>query len=372
MAVGYLAYTEQLPIPLSQDYDLHTLPANPLMDIWFAWDSTWYQMLVEQGYQTAAEVPQGPVPVQANWAFFPLYPWLSAMLSSATGWPSEVSLLLVANVAFVFAIYLVYCEVQELHNERTAQLAAFLLLAWPGTHFFSSAYTESLFLLIVVGVFRLARQERFLWAALVAALGALTRSPGIMLVFPIAFYAWSTWAGKNKSRQNIRTGFIFVFSGAGARTFLICCIPLAALSCFMAYLYTLTGDPLAFATVQEAWGRGARNPILEFIRPFVALSTIPAEQWMDFMTMWLIPIPLLLLLRERSWPHFSFAFILVLLAITAGVVSLNRQTLVIFPIIVVLSKWLASNPKASRILVPAVACAGLLMMAFWSAGYGVV
>ncbi|MEN0001620.1 MAG: mannosyltransferase family protein [Pseudomonadota bacterium] len=370
--VGYLAYMGHLPLAIAPTQADNMVLANPWLDMWFAWDSQWYLTILSQGYQSEVILEAGPSYRQANWAFFPLYPSISALLTTMTGTNGAISLLLVANLAFLAALLLVYTEIEQVKGAATAKLAVIILLAWPGTHFFSSAYAESLFLLLVVSTFRFARQKRFLAAPLVAALAAITRSPGIMLVFPIAFYAWSAWACEQGHPQSVTSGFQFALSVAGLRTFLTCCLPVLSLCGFMAHLYHVTGDALAFATIQEAWGRSFKNPVMEFFRPFLAPATIPPEIWPDFLTMFLLPAPLILLFRERDWPYFSFALILCLLAISAGVVSLNRQTLVIYPIVLVVATALSKNPVVACMFIAVTTIAALALMAFWSAGYGII
>ncbi|MEO1702212.1 MAG: glycosyltransferase family 39 protein [Pseudomonadota bacterium] len=372
LAIGYLAYTGQLLLPISPDQAMNKVLGNPLLDMWFAWDSNWYLTVLVEGYQATAGAEAGAGFKQANWAFFPLYPWISGILAFVSGLSGPASLVAIANIAFFLALCLVYAEMRDLADERAARLAVILLLIWPGTHFFSSAYTEALFLLFVVLTFRLARQKRFLGASILAAMATLTRSPGIMLVFPIAIYAWMAWAEKNNRPLNAGSGLTFTFGKSGARTFAICCIPAVALIGFMAHLHVVAGDAFAFASVQEAWGRGFRNPLMEFARPFLAPSTIPAGQWPDYITMWLLPVPLWMLWRQGNRPHFVFALILFLLAITAGVVSLNRQMLVVFPIVAVVAVALAQSTLMARAFIPLASLGALTLMAFWAAGYGVV
>lgn len=344
----------------------------PWLDIWFAWDSNWYLTLVESGYQSEVGRIPGDSFGQANWAFFPLYPLLGHALSTMTGLGGPISLILVANLCFLAALYLVYRETQDLYGRVTARTATILLLVWPGTHFFSSAYTEALFLLLVVATFRLARKEHILAAALVAALATLTRSPGIILTLPIAFYAWAHWLDENEKAHSVTSGLAFAFSRRGAIVFAYCCIPLVALFSFMAHLNSVSGDPLAFLAVQEAWGRSISNPLMEFARPILAPSTIPLGHWPDFLTMAMVPLVLVVIARQHNWPHLSFALPLYVVAVTAGVVSLNRQMLVVVPLIMLAASMLEQNRLAARLVFFTATIGAMTLMALWSAGYGIV
>jgi hypothetical protein len=51
--------------------------------------------------------------------------------------------------------------------------------------FFSAVYTESLFLALEVGALLAARQRRWAWAGLLAALGSATRNSGFIVLLPL-------------------------------------------------------------------------------------------------------------------------------------------------------------------------------------------
>jgi hypothetical protein len=65
--------------------------------------------------------------------------------------------------------------------------AAAYLLVWPASFFLAQVYTEGLFLGLSFGALALARRERWVWAGLLAALAAWTRSTGALLLLPLGW-----------------------------------------------------------------------------------------------------------------------------------------------------------------------------------------
>ena len=68
----------------------------------------------------------------------------------------------------------------------TIGVALLLVAFFPAALFFSAVYSESLFLLLSVGAVLAARQGRWAWAGALAALAALTRNSGVLLLVPLA------------------------------------------------------------------------------------------------------------------------------------------------------------------------------------------
>jgi hypothetical protein len=94
-------------------------------------------------------------------AFFPIYPLVTRLLSYVTGWPVEVSLLMVSNsfLALAFVLLAIYVHIRP-EPTQTSQIGWVLLAfgLWPSTFFFRMAYAESLFvctaLLTLIGILR--------------------------------------------------------------------------------------------------------------------------------------------------------------------------------------------------------------------------
>lgn len=138
------------------------------------WDSLHYLNLAGHGYASRSET-----------VFFPLYPLLIHAVSLAFG-SAVVAGFFISLLSFGIALALLH-RLTELELGRVAADAAVLLLAFaPLAYFFSAVYSEPLFLALSVGATYAARRGRWGLAGILAALSAVTRVPGILLVVLLA------------------------------------------------------------------------------------------------------------------------------------------------------------------------------------------
>ena len=212
------------------------------------WDSVWYLAIADHGY-----APAGEEVAHHAVAFFPLYPLL-VWLGSGFGASPEAQLIAayaVSLAALAGALYLLH-RLAELELGREHALPTIALAAlFPGALFFGVPYSESLFLLVSVGAFYAARTGRWAWAGTLAAAASATRSAGILLLVPlVVLYARSARAEGGRLR-------------ADAAWLALAPLGLAA---YCAYLGIRHGDPFAWMSLQNSWGR-------EFAGPFGALGT---------------------------------------------------------------------------------------------------
>jgi hypothetical protein len=204
-----------------------------------------------------------------DWAFFPLYPLVTRVVSILTLGDIALAGVLVANIAFVAALAVLYAlTVRHLDHDRAVRSLAFVAFA-PGAVAFAMAYTDSLFLLLAAGAFLAAERRRWWLMALLYALATLTRLQGVLLAIPLAILianlgpagptAWRSAAGWRTSRM--------AWLAAGP----------AAFALFAAYLGVTFGDPLGMFTAQKAWSEigqeptGPVTPVLDRFDPIVLL-----------------------------------------------------------------------------------------------------
>jgi hypothetical protein len=209
--------------------------AEPLLAPLARWDSVWYLRIADSGY--------GDSPARA--AFFPLYPLLVRSVGALFG-GSHAALLaaayLVSLSAFLAALVLLYRLTELELGHRLARPTLLLLAVFPAAVYFGAPYSESLFLLLAVGVFYAARTRRWAWAGACAGLAAATRSAGILLLLPLALIWWSS-----RPRRP-----------ADAAWLLLAPLGLAA---YAAWLGLVEGDALRFLDVQDAWSRELTVPL---------------------------------------------------------------------------------------------------------------
>ena len=202
-----------------------------------------------------------------DWAFFPLYPLVTRVVSVVTFGDLALAGVLVANVAFVAALAVVYAlTVRQLEHDRAIRSLAFLTLA-PGAVAFAMAYSDSLFLLLSAGAFLAAEQRRWWIMAALYALATLTRLQGVLLGIPLAILVVEAGGAGSWRRpaawRTRRLGWLV----AGPFAF----------GTFAAYLGAAFGDPLGMFTAQQAWSQigqeptGPVTPVLDRLDPIVLL-----------------------------------------------------------------------------------------------------
>jgi hypothetical protein len=103
--------------------------------IWYRWDASWYIKIVMAGYA----VDDNSV------AFPPLYPLLIRLLGKLLLGEYLLAGLIISNVAFVAALWLLYELVAVDLPATTARGALLFLVVFPSAFYFLAPYAESLF-----------------------------------------------------------------------------------------------------------------------------------------------------------------------------------------------------------------------------------
>lgn len=152
--------------------------ANQTTDFWVRWanwDGGHFRGIAENGYINSFQV-----------VFFPLYPLMIRMLS-LIGIPSLWSGLLISNLSLIAALFFLYKLVLLNDQESTAKKAVLVTLAFPTAFYFGTAYSESLFLFLVVASFYYARKKSWLTALILAGFASVTRLIGLSIIAAIGF-----------------------------------------------------------------------------------------------------------------------------------------------------------------------------------------
>jgi hypothetical protein len=217
------------------------IPRNPLLEpgadgpilrSLTSWDGWYYLGIVRDGYQ--ADPVSG---AYSNIAFPPLYPMLIRLLSWPIPGSEGIVAILISNLAFIGALALLVRLGTPYLGRRRATMAAGLLIIYPFASVFAMAYTESLFLLLMVAAFLAAERGHRAWAGIFLALTVLCRLQGIALILPllIIMLRQDGW------RPRLSQAWLMLGPLAGAA--------------FLAYIATVTGAATAFLDAQQAWGR---------------------------------------------------------------------------------------------------------------------
>lgn len=307
-----------------------------LLDMWARWDSGWYLDIILRGYRVT-----GPMEtVQSNLNFFPAYPLLAKALLIFAPIPTrEMALaagLFVSNIMLLIALGLL----RQLVIERTgdaglARRSIWALLLFPTGFFLSAVYSESTYLCLLLATWLMATRRRWAWAAVLGALTALSRPPGVLLALPLALEYLASIAWQLK---RVRWG---ILAAAG---------PILGLTLFLALQLPLSGD-LIGPLRKTAWNQFLTWPWVSWLRP-----TEYADGWVTvdrLSVVAMIGLLPLIAARFKSPALLAQAALAAVVGLFGGMLtSYARYSAVIFPsTMAIASLW---DRKWIRILVGVV------------------
>lgn len=327
---------------------------NVLLDVFGSrWDTGFYVSIAEEGYKYEG-VPLPSV------AFFPLLPLLMRALAAVVG-DALVAGILISNGALLLASLLFYQLVADGWGEEVADRAVWYWLIFPTAFFGSAVYTESLFLLTAVGALYFARRGYWEVAALLGIATALTRFVGL-IVAPLLLLEW--WMQRRNGNGNAPLWGLLAPTA----------VPLGTLA-YMAYLWRVFGDPLAFVHGAAAWARQPASPLTTMSGLLqtpaagwgaaLLAGQIHLDNWIDLAFVLVFLLLGFVLLYQRRWSEGVFVLLGVLIPFSSGLLmSQRRYVWVLFPVFILLAQW-GKRPWVDR-LVTAVSliCLALFMIMF--------
>lgn len=349
---------------------------DEILGAWVRWDSIWFLGIERDGYDYD---PGGGDAA----AFFPLYPLAMRVLGAGTGGEGAlIAGLLVSIAAFAVALVLLHRLVALETDGRTAALTVLLIVAFPTSFFFTALYSEALFLALSVGAFWFARTGRWGAAGLCGLGAALTRSAGIALVVPLALMWWEGRRRRGRGRPVLGDAVWIALVPAGTALFAL-------------LLAADVGDPFAFVSAQQDWGRE-----LSFAGPLGGLweglsaaadSAVDLLRGSDDLVLWSLTGPAVPLATQNlelmlfagfavvaavgalqrlplAYGAYAVAALAIALSYPRDVVplfSISRFVIVIFPLFV----WLALELRNRPALRAAWLVLSLAGLAYYSARF---
>ena len=334
--VGFFA---NITVPDYQDQGFTVFESpNPFWDRFARYDSGWYHGIASTGY---AFVEGG----RSNLAFFPLYPMLMGIGGRLLGSAQEdyyFAGIVISWISFAVAMPLLYrLALLDLPRDSAIRATTFAAV-FPSAYFFGVVYTESLFLLCLVGAVLALRTRHWGWALVAGAAMTATRVNGVMFVPALAWIAWQSAAPNTKDRAWALVAVAGSTLGIGA---------------YCVFNYQLSGNPFEWYDSIKRWGyEPGGNPVGGLYAIGHAVVTRPmqylvTERMAPYDALNALVAIFALCLVPLVWKRFGIGYALVIvlglgLPLSSGQSEgLGRYCAVLFPI----PLWLGSLRGEARL-----------------------
>lgn len=274
--------------------------------------------IVRNGFTASHCGEAGQACEQASISFLPGFPWSLRGLMEF-GLSLSLASWLLNAACLVLALWgLRRLAALTLGGDAPGR-AAWALLAFPTTLFFSAGYAEALFAVASIWAMVFVTRGLTLPAALALAAGTLCRPHGIVLAACVVFVSVLRGRMRLALLASAVTGLVF-----GA---------------YLLWQYRQFGDALAFLHARRAWG--LHGPAMESLAAYWTRTTngeIPLSGWQDFCAAALLAVTALWSLRRLGLEYAMFCFLVVALPIAQGQVwGMSRAALGAFPVFLMLA-----------------------------------
>ena len=289
-------------------------------------------------------------------AFFPFYPKLISRLSQIFGGNNLLAALFISNASFLLALFIFYRLVNLDFDESTAKRSLIFFLLFPTAFFLGMAYSEGLFLLLILACFYAARKQKWFLAGILGGLASYTRVIGIFL-FPALIWEWYQ-EYKNKSYK------------LKIKNFLPLLLAPSGLLFFMRSLWLKYGDPLMFIHTQPFFGAersGGKIILLYQVFWRYIKMILTTRRDVLYLSVWLECLSAILFLflivlaykKKIRASYLIFAVFAYLLPTLSGTFSsLPRYVLAIFPCFIILG---LIKSRALRVFLYSIFGLGLIV-----------
>jgi hypothetical protein len=349
----------------SQDSAKIQISKQPLLNMWFSWDSFIYRKLETTPYLTSYQIVTNAKDkahsatdgAPERFAFAPLYPLVSKLVGKLMGNRYSMALIVTSNIAFLVALYYMYRLSKHLFaSDEAAEKCTKYLALLPAAFIFQAAMSESLFICLVISCFYYAETKRWGISGILGFFAALTRSTGFIIALPLVLILLE----QSSFRLNIKSLLEYLRNG-----WYILLIPLGWLS-FMIYCKIFTGDLMAYSTIQHlGWGVTFQNPLVTLWYGIQQAPYVSTRAW--FASSYLLTG--LLSLKALRMPYSVYSLIFILLLLSLGPVnsftSIIRHTVVIFPLALLLTRFSSNWPRLDSILTVSLAILQGVLFAVW-------
>ena len=229
-----------------------------VLSLLLGWDAQWYWYLAETGYPANLPRTESGDIAENQWAFMPVYAYLSRDLGFVLGsWGAGA--ILTSLVAGYLACLVLHRIVRMRADEDVALWAVVFFSCAPLAALFQIGYAESLFLLwLFLSLWQVARR-RYGWLYLLIPLMGFTR-PGV-LAFALFLGLFGIWRWFSRRREPL------------AAREIVHIVALGALAVVVGFSWQViagfvTGDAGAYLATELAWRRNWLGDVEAVFVPF--------------------------------------------------------------------------------------------------------
>lgn len=394
---------------------------NELVNLPMRWDAGWYLGLAMDGYHFRSGSGR-----QENVAFFPTYPMVTrvgaALLGAHGGAATNTDGLNVAEFtyhqhrrialagmivslgAFAWALVYLFRLAREMLDDEAAAGAVVFCCAYPFSLFYSAFYTESVFLLTMVGTFYHFRRREWMPAAAWGLALGLARPNGCLISVPLAVLAlqqsleggqadvWWRRGAFGQADKRPAPGFTSALDGEapaggglerGAARFsmpkfipalAVAATPGIGMLIFSAYLYSVSGNAFAWLEAHQAWGRVYEGVGGLFAGHAKLATELGVYEYSQRQPVDLVNAAATVAALVTTWPvarrlGLAYAVLLLLMLLpplaAGGFMSMGRVTSTLFPLFLYLGWRLRGTSRPSFVTACAV-MQGFLAALYWT------
>ncbi|MGA8115500.1 MAG: mannosyltransferase family protein [Actinocatenispora sp.] len=325
-------------------------------------DALWFQRIAISGYRTD----------DSSAAFFPLYPMAVAVLALLPGVSPLVAATIVAQGSFFGVLVVFHALTAREFDATTARRAVRYLAIFPTAFFFLAPYTEAPFLLLVLLTFWYARGGRWWPALLFAALAALTRSVGIVLLPALLVEAVQYWRLLRVRAPILSSRTVLARSLPSLATV---CGPVLGLAGYGLYWQWAHGDLMAPLEAQDTWQREPTVPIMTLWHAVRLAWTYQSYWLIDLLVVGLVLVAVLAGARLIPPGYLTYALASLLMPLSdpypaRPLLSMPRFVLVVFPAVWVVAlavrRWRLPDSLVTAAFVAGYGLLGLMFINSYS------
>src|SRR5213595_1610063 len=196
-------------------------------------DSGWFINIIDRGYQTVVPPIDHKVMEVSNVAFFPAYPAFARLFRDALQIDTTTALLITAQLAAwgFWSYFFLFCKRWNV-SPALQICGALLIAAHPAAFFLIAGYSESLFLMALLGFIYWSGAEGRAAKALAVLHGIVMSATRIVGLFCAAFpvvrsvfaKGWRGWPRPRAWFHDHASAIGLTFAATlGALTFFVCC-----------------------------------------------------------------------------------------------------------------------------------------------------